>query len=128
MYFDHEAYPQAHMFFDMAVQRDTTAPEYFSMRGMASYRMEQYDAAVTDINQAISLKPDTSYYYWNLGRALWYLDRYAESAQAYSEYIRILPDEPAGYEERADVYEAMNQNDQAAADRATAKRLKRGKN
>lgn len=124
VYFDQEAYPQAHMFFNMAVERDTKSPEYLSMRGMTSFRMKQYEAAIADINQAIALKPDTSYYYWNIAIAYWNTDRYPESAQAYSEYIRLKPDESAGYNDRADVYEAMGQNDLAAKDRATAKRLK----
>jgi len=126
-YFDQEQYPQAHMFFNMAVERDNRIPEYISMRGMTSYRMEHYEAAIADLNQALALKPETSYYYWNLGYALWFLKRYPECAQAFTDYIRLKPDEPDGYNERADVYEAMNRDDLAAADRATAKRLERGK-
>jgi tetratricopeptide (TPR) repeat protein len=94
------------------------------MRAMSSYRMEQYDAAIADYNQALALKPDTPHYYWNLAYAYWGLDRYAECAQAYTEYIRLKPDESAGYSERAEVYEAMGRNDLAAKDKATANRLK----
>lgn len=127
VYFDDGQYPHARMFFEMAVQRDNSTPEYISMRGMASYRMEQYEAALADLNQALALKPDTPHYYWNIGYALWHLGRYPECAQAFTEYIRLKPDEPDGYQERAEVYEAMNRNDLAAADRAKAKRLQRGR-
>lgn len=124
VYFDQEAYPQARIFFDMAAQRDNAAPEYVSMRAMSSYRMQQYETAIADYNQAIALKPNTPHYYWNLAYSYWGLDRYPECAQAYSEYIRLKPDEPAGYEERAEVYEALGRSDLAAQDLATAKRLK----
>jgi tetratricopeptide (TPR) repeat protein len=97
------------------------------MRAMASFRMEQYEAAITDYNQAISLRPDTPHYHWNLAYAYWGLDRYPECAQAYTEYIRLRPDEAAGYSERAEVYDAMNRKDLADKDRATAKRLERKK-
>jgi tetratricopeptide (TPR) repeat protein len=127
VFFDQESYPQAHIFFDIAVQRDNATPEYINMRGLTNNRMKQYEAAVADLNHAIALSPERPYYHWNLGIALWNLDRYPESLEAYSQYIRLSPDDPAGYNERADVYEAMGQDDQASADRAKAKQLKRKK-
>lgn len=127
VYFDEESYPQARMFFDMAVQRDNQTPEFVSMRGMANYRLKQYEAAIADLNQALALKPDTPHYYWNLGYSYWYLDRFPECAQAFTDYIRLRPDEAAGYDERADAYEKLNRDDLAAADRAKAMQLQSGK-
>ena len=54
IYLDQEAYPQAYMFFDMAAQRDSEAPEYVYMRGMSNFRMEKYADAIPDLNKAIS--------------------------------------------------------------------------
>ena len=114
------------MFFDMAVAaRQQVRRSTSACAGMASFRMEQYERRDRRSQPGHRAQAATRpYYYWNLGLALWYLDRYPESAQAYSEYIRLKPDEPTGYNERADVYEAMGRNDLAAKDRATAKRLK----
>ena len=123
VFFDQELYMQARMFFDMAVQRDSKTPQYFSMRAMSNYRLQQYEAAIADYNQALALKPDTPHYYWNMAYSYWDLDRYAECAQMYTEYIRLMPDEAKAYEERAEVWDAMNRADLAAKDRAKAKRL-----
>jgi tetratricopeptide (TPR) repeat protein len=42
VFFDQEVYPQARIFFDIAVQRDTAKPEFINMRGLANLRMEQW--------------------------------------------------------------------------------------
>jgi tetratricopeptide (TPR) repeat protein len=125
VYYAQEMYPQARMFFDMAVQRDSRWPQYFDMRGLSSAAMAQYDQAIADYNQAIQLAPEKPLYRWNLAIAYWNSDRVPESGQAYSEYIRLQPDDPAGYEERAEVYDYLQRPDLAEQDRAHAKKLKR---
>jgi tetratricopeptide (TPR) repeat protein/S1-C subfamily serine protease len=123
VYYDEQKYDQAELFFTMAQERSPHEPSYFNMRGMARLQSDHYDRAVEDFNAAINLAPDRSLYRWNLGRALWYLDRNLESAQAYSEYIRLEPNDPDGYKERAEVYDALGEERLAEADRAKFRAL-----
>jgi tetratricopeptide (TPR) repeat protein len=116
VYYDEAKYDQAALFFGMAQERAPSEPSYRNMRGMARLQLEQYGPAIEDFAAAIELAPENSMYRWNLGRALWYMDRKLESAQAFGEYIRLEPGDPAGYKERAEVYDALGEEQLAKAD------------
>lgn len=117
VYYDQGKYDQAAMFFTMAHEREPNATAYLNMRGMAHSKMERYSEAAADYTEAIRLAPERSLYYWQLGMAMWNLERYNESLAAFSKYIELEPQDPAGYKERADVYDELERSDLAEADR-----------
>ena len=123
VYYDQGLYDQAAMFFTMAHERDPNVPQYMNMRGMAHTRMERYSEAAADYAEAIRLAPNRSLYYWQQGMAMWSLERYEESLQNFSKYIEIEPQDPAGYKERADVYDELGRTDAAEADRRKFREL-----
>jgi tetratricopeptide (TPR) repeat protein len=120
---DKQDYPQARFFFDLAVQRDNTDVSSAYMRGIASFEMEQYEPAMADFAWVVQKHPDRPHYQWYLGQCLWALDRNAEAAQVFTTYIKLRSDIPTGYEMRAEVYEALGEEDLAAKDRAMVSRL-----
>jgi len=123
VYYDEGKYDEAAMFFGMAQDKGPNEPAYRNMRGMAYTQAENYGPAIEEYNAAIELAPERSLYRWNLGRALWAMDRKLESAQAFSEYIRLEPGDPEGYKERAEVYDALGEEQLAEADWAKFRAL-----
>jgi tetratricopeptide (TPR) repeat protein len=123
VYYDEAKYDQAAMFFAMAQEKAPQEPSYVNMRGMALLQAEQYTPALDAFHAAIQLSPERALYRWNLGRTLWYMDRKLESAQAFSEYIRLEPGDPDGYKERAEVYDALGEEQLAEADWAKFRAL-----
>lgn len=117
VYYDQGQYDQAALFFTMAHERDPNATAYLNMRGMAHTKMERYSEAAADYAEAIRLAPERSLYYWQQGMAMWNLDRYQESLDCFSKYIELEPQDPAGYKERADIYDQLERSDLAEADR-----------
>jgi tetratricopeptide (TPR) repeat protein len=93
------------------------------MRGMARSNMEQYADAAADYSEAVRLAPNRSLYYWQLGMAMWNLERFQESLDCFSKYIELEPQNPAGYKERADVYDELGQAAAAEADRKKFRQL-----
>jgi tetratricopeptide (TPR) repeat protein len=124
VYFDEEQYPQAALFFGMAYERDPTESAYVNMRGMAHLRQEQHVEAAQDFAAAIQLRPERSLYHWHLALALWNQDDQVPAAlESINEYIRLEPDDPDGYDLRADMYDWLEEGEKAAQDRATFERL-----
>lgn len=122
-YYDQGRYDQAVMFFTMAHERDPQVTSYLNMRGMARTNLEQYAEAAADYSEAVRLAPNRSLYYWQLGMAMWNLNRYQESLNCFSKYIELEPQDPAGYKERADVYDELGQTKAAEADRRKYRQL-----
>jgi tetratricopeptide (TPR) repeat protein/S1-C subfamily serine protease len=125
--YDKEDYQQSRFFFDLAVERDNTNASFVYMRGLATYEMEQYEQALADISWAAQKHPDRPHYHWYVGQCLWMLDRVEEAKQAFTTYIKLKPDSPDGYEMRAEVYDWLEEEELAAADRAKKKKLERGR-
>jgi tetratricopeptide (TPR) repeat protein len=123
VYYDQGKNEQAAMFFTMAHERDPSVTAYLNMRGMARSNMEQYADAAADYSEAVRLAPNRSLYYWQLGMAMWNLERYQESLDCFSKYIELEPQNPAGYKERADVYDELGQAAAAEADRKKFRQL-----
>jgi tetratricopeptide (TPR) repeat protein len=123
VYYDQGKNEQAAMFFTMAHERDPSVTAYLNMRGMARSNMEQYADAAADYSEAVRLAPNRSLYYWQLGMAMWNLERYQESLDCFSKYIELVPENPAGYKERADVYDELGQAAAAEADREKFRQL-----
>lgn len=123
VYFDQQQYEQAAMFFTMAHERDPSETAYINMRGLARMRMEQNVEAAADFTEAVRLRPERPLYHWHLGLAMRYMDRNDEALQSFSRYIQLEPDDPNGYDVRADVYEALGQDELAEADRKKFRQL-----
>ena len=65
---------------------------YFN-RGLLKYEMGDYEGEIADYRLAIKYcKPDADIYN-NLGRALYDLERFKESAEAYGEGIKYFPED-----------------------------------
>jgi lipoprotein NlpI len=58
-------YKEAISSFDKAIELDASRAELFINRGISSYSINQFTAAVADFDWAIQLFPDfTEAYYW----------------------------------------------------------------
>jgi tetratricopeptide (TPR) repeat protein len=123
--YDKGDYQQSHFFFNLAVERDNTNASFVYMRGLSNYELERYEPALADISWAAQKHPDRPHYHWYVGQCLWMLDRVTEAAQSFTTDIQLKPDDPDGYEMRAEVYDWLEETELAAADRAKVKKLQR---
>ena len=78
-------------------------------RGVMKLRRANYDAAVTDFNQAVRIKPDMGEGYVNRGAAAIGMHRYADSMTDLNKGIELGLDEPAkAYYNRAMAHEGLD--------------------
>jgi hypothetical protein len=73
-----------------------TAKDFFN-QGRALFKAEQYEKAVSALEQAIKIKPDFAQAYYILGWAYNKLRRYQEAAEAFRQAIKNKPDYVLAY-------------------------------
>ena len=98
------------------VQKNPNDAEAWNMRGSAYARSSQYDLAVKDFNQALTLQPNFAQALAN--RALVYrkMNRQDLAMADYSQAIASNPQYAPAYVGRGNIYRAQGQTDQAMAD------------
>ena len=77
--------------------------------------MDKDDEAILDINKAIELNPQNSYYYYDKGRFEYWLSRYKEAVVAFTKGIELKPTE-SKYTFRANCYMELGEFDFALSD------------
>lgn len=95
----------------------------FNNRGIAYEKIDEFDKAVADYDQAISLKPDFSWAYHNRGivhRRQGDLDK---AIADHTEALRLDPNFAEAFNSRGNAYAKQGQYDRAIADFVSALKL-----
>ena len=93
-------------------------------RGMAKYYLGQYEAAITDFDDAIQLKPDYTFAYNRRGLAKYYLGHYEAAITDFNNAIQLKPDSAIYYHNRGRAKHGLSQYEAAIADFDNAIQLK----
>ena len=104
-------------------QPSVDAKTYYN-RGIARFKLEQYDDAIDDYDMAIRLKPDYAEAYYKRGGTKHYLGQHATAILDYDAAIRIQSDFSIAYKSRGDAKAALEQYAAAIVDYDNAIRLK----
>ena len=74
---------------------------YYHQQGEAKTKLEQYESAIKDLDEAIKLKPDESWHYFHRALANFELEQYESAIKDLDEAIKLKPDETWRYFHRA---------------------------
>jgi tetratricopeptide (TPR) repeat protein len=97
----------------------------WNRRGSAWYAREEDDKAITDFSQAIKIKSDYAVAWYNRANA-WYNKHELDKALTdLNKCLTINPSFADAYTSRGKVFQSMGNNESAAADFDSAKRLQR---
>ena len=66
---------------------------YYHQQGEAKTKLEQYESAIKDLDEAIKLKPDESWHYFHRALANFELEQYESAIKDLDEAIKLKPDE-----------------------------------
>jgi len=108
----------------MAVQLEPTADTYY-FRGITQYFLAQYDAAIADFTQTLTLQPDFTLAYLKRCSALYQLQRYSAALPDCDEFVRQQPDSYDGHYNRGIVRSRAGDQDGALTDYRLAIELAR---
>jgi Flp pilus assembly protein TadD len=114
---------------DLAVQvaRDTGDPRLLAgtlaNRAMVLTRLQRFEPALRDLNDAVAAAPDQADLHGNRGNLLLRMGRATEALAAHDRAVALAPRDPAGYYNRAFAYQALGDPARAAADVETARLL-----
>ena len=92
-----------------------SAETYFA-RGNAKADLGQYEAAISDYDKAIQLKPDATNAYINRGTAKTHLGRYIAAIGDYDKAIQLKPDHAEAYNNRGKTKADLGQYGAAISD------------
>jgi len=88
----------------------------FLQRGSMYRRLEKYELALNDFDQALRYDPKSASAFTGRGNALRHLDRLDESIAAHSEAIRLEPNNAMAYSNRGNAYSDNKDYQHAIAD------------
>lgn len=83
---------------------DMTNARLIWLRGLIHYRLDDYNAALTDSLTYTSLLPQDSQGYYNLGLIYNHLNRHDDALASFTKVIELNPFEPPAYLERASLW------------------------
>ncbi|WP_373230953.1 tetratricopeptide repeat protein [Cohnella sp.] len=86
------------------LQLDMTNARIIWLRGLIHYRLDDYEAALTDSLVYTSLLPMDSQGYYNLGLIYNHLDRHDDAIASFTKVIELDPFEAPAYLERASLW------------------------
>jgi lipoprotein NlpI len=95
------------------------SPEYaagFDAHGIAYFRNEDYDHAISDYNQAIKLDPNNAAYYNHRGLAYNANEDYDHAISDYNQAIKLDPNNATYYDNRGLAYYGNEDNEHAISD------------
>jgi tetratricopeptide (TPR) repeat protein len=88
----------------------------FMQRGSMYRRLEKYDQALADFDQALRYDPKSAGAYTGRGNALRHLGRFDEAIAAHSEAIRLEPNNAMAYSNRGNAFDDKKDYVHAIAD------------
>jgi tetratricopeptide (TPR) repeat protein len=88
----------------------------FLQRGSMYRRLEKYDLALADFDQALRYDPKSASAYTGRGNALRHLGRLDDSIAAHSEAIRLEPENAMAYSNRGNAFADKKDYEHAIAD------------
>jgi tetratricopeptide (TPR) repeat protein len=106
------------------IERQKNNPVTYNNRGVAYYGISQYQLAIQDYNQAISLRRDFTAAYENRGVAYYKLGQYQLAIQDYNKSISLKQDFTDAYNNRGVAYYQLNRHELAIKDFNRAINLK----
>lgn len=95
----------------------------FNLRGLAYYKKREYDAAIEDYNQAISLNPNFAEAFNNRGEAYLLKKDYKRAIAEYDQAIKLDATNWSSFNGRGGAFNHLQQYDQALRDYSEAVRL-----
>ncbi|MGB9712283.1 MAG: tetratricopeptide repeat protein [Dissulfurimicrobium sp.] len=107
------------------IEKDPEAGQAYQARAVAYMKLDNIDAAVSDINSAISCEPQNVRYIYRKGIILFKKGDIQEALDSVNHALEIDPTYPAAYVLRSKIYEKLGDNEQAAADMSHAMMLKK---
>ena len=117
-------YPAAIKEFDKAIEMNEDMAEAWDYRAVTSIKMGKYRKALKDLEEAIDINPGFTEAYNHLGVANYWLSNYPEAIAYYTRAISLQPTYGTPYFNRAIVYLALEDNDNAYRDLLKARELK----
>ena len=88
-------------------------PLLFNIRGACHAGLGQLDVAVTNYEEAISIKPDYAKAHFNLGGSLHELGQLKAAVKSYEKTLEIEPGYAEAYNNLGNVFKELKQNDAA---------------
>jgi tetratricopeptide (TPR) repeat protein len=85
-------------------------------RGVAKWRLKQFDAAIVDLTKAISLSPDHAPAYNNRGTVLMDMNRVEDAYKDFERAIALSPSFGAAYNNRANAHQKLKRLEAAEND------------
>ena len=85
-------------------------------RGISRCHEEDYEAAISDFDQALQLNPKLADAYYNRGLAYTKLGQYQEAIEDYTEALEINPNWADAYNNRGNAYYKLGNHEKAIAD------------
>jgi tetratricopeptide (TPR) repeat protein len=98
-------------------------PALWSNRGNTRAGLNQFEAALADLNEAIRLAPDQVDPYFNRGAILEQLQRFTDAIADYDKAIELDPGEAIAYHNRGNAYGSLGNWEQARQDYQQATEL-----
>jgi tetratricopeptide (TPR) repeat protein len=92
-----------------------TAMDFYH-KGQAAYNAHDYQGAVADLTQALSLKPDEATAYYSRGLAYYYLDDYKAAVADFTQTLTLAPKDATAYHDRGLTYFKLRDYEAAIAD------------
>lgn len=108
----------------LAVQLEPTADTHY-FRGITQYFLTQYDAAIEDFTQTLTLQPEFTLAYLKRCSALYQLQRYSAALLDCDEFVRQQPDSYDGHYNRGIVRSRAGDQNGALTDYQRAIELAR---
>ena len=88
----------------------------FTNRGLSYKRKGQWDRAIADFSEAISLKSDDAHVFNNRGNAYYYKGQLDRAIEDYDVAIRLKPDLAVAFSNRGNVHRKESRFDRAIKD------------
>lgn len=120
--FEAGALAEAAEWLDRALTANPDLAEAWAVRGAVRAEQGQLEPALTDLDRAVELADDDSVFF-NRGCVALALGRFADAEQDFTRFIEASPDDPDGWQRRADCRQSVGDETGAAADRQQAEAL-----